>query len=207
MNIYIDSARIRLLTDKNQVQKGRDQVYLKASSSKIWETYRSIRNGDIPGDQSIAFIVTDLEATLHELMEHFVLSEAAGGLVTKGNEVLFINRLKKWDIPKGKVEEKETPERAAVREVLEETGVRAELGELFAHTWHTYQRFGSDWIKKTYWYTMKSKYDQDIKPQTDEGIEEVRWIAREEIPQIVLPNTYPSLHELLDLFLAQGEQG
>ena len=50
---------------------------------------------------------------------------AAGGLVkNERGEKLFIFRLGKWDLPKGKLSGKETAEEAAIREVKEETGLQ-----------------------------------------------------------------------------------
>ncbi len=45
---------------------------------------------------------------------------------------LLINRLS-WEIPGGKVDDGETPERAAIRECLEETGIRAMNPILLLH--------------------------------------------------------------------------
>ena len=49
--------------------------------------------------------------------------EAAGGLVQKQNEFLWIYRNNKWDLPKGKLENNETYDYAALREVKEECGL------------------------------------------------------------------------------------
>ena len=49
---------------------------------------------------------------------------AAGGLVTNDkNELLTMFRRGKWDLPKGKLDEEETIEACALREVREETGI------------------------------------------------------------------------------------
>ena len=49
---------------------------------------------------------------------------AAGGLVTNDkNELLIMFRRGKWDLPKGKLDEGETIEACALREVREETGI------------------------------------------------------------------------------------
>jgi 8-oxo-(d)GTP phosphatase len=61
--------------------------------------------------------------------------EAAGGVVLRdgadGREVLVVHRVRydDWSLPKGKLDPDETAEAAAVREVEEETGVTATLGQ------------------------------------------------------------------------------
>jgi 8-oxo-dGTP diphosphatase len=59
---------------------------------------------------------------------------AAGGLVFRGDgdalEVLLVHRPRydDWSLPKGKLNDGEDDEAAALREVEEETGLRCELG-------------------------------------------------------------------------------
>jgi 8-oxo-dGTP diphosphatase len=48
--------------------------------------------------------------------------------------LVYRERYRDWTFPKGKVEEGETDEQAALREVEEETGLRCELGEELART-------------------------------------------------------------------------
>lgn len=62
---------------------------------------------------------------------------AAGGIVIKGNEVLVVKKtyggLKgKWSFPAGFVEPGETVDEAAVREVMEETGIVASVRQVAA---------------------------------------------------------------------------
>ncbi len=57
--------------------------------------------------------------------KHFIIIQAAGGLVkNEQNEILFIFRRGKWDLPKGKNDGDEIPRECAVREVKEETGLQ-----------------------------------------------------------------------------------
>ncbi|QDX91265.1 NUDIX domain-containing protein [Brevibacillus laterosporus] len=62
---------------------------------------------------------------------------AAGGIVIKGDEVLVVKKtyggLKgKWSFPAGFVEPGETVDEAAVREVMEETGIVAHVRQVAA---------------------------------------------------------------------------
>lgn len=77
--------------------------------------------------------------------------EAAGGIVInkKTQRVLFIYRNKKWDIPKGKIEDKESPEDAAIREIQEECGLQnLEIIHSLSPTFHCYRAYDNHWIKK-----------------------------------------------------------
>lgn len=123
--------------------------------------------------------------------------EAAGGLVknSKG-EMLFIFRNGKWDLPKGKFELGETPKDAAKREVAEECGIKnISIVKEFQTTYHTYKEDNDRFLKKTYWFEMLSD-DTVLKPQTSEGITEVKWIRKNELNN-VLQNTYKSIQQII----------
>ena len=62
-----------------------------------------------------------------ELKQQFVYIEAAGGLIQQNNRYLFIYRLDKWDLPKGKIDKGETPKQAALRECEEECAINCLL--------------------------------------------------------------------------------
>jgi 8-oxo-dGTP pyrophosphatase MutT (NUDIX family) len=124
--------------------------------------------------------------------------EAAGGLVQNPNgEILMIYRLETWDLPKGKIDPGESPPEAALREVMEETGLQSlELGPFLMHSWHTYtDQKGRRVLKCTHWYRMRSPH-AELTPQTEEYIEQAVWRN----PQEFLQNpgkVYPSILELL----------
>jgi 8-oxo-dGTP pyrophosphatase MutT (NUDIX family) len=65
---------------------------------------------------------------------------AGGGIVTNElGELLMIFRRGKWDLPKGKLDEGESIEDCAIREVEEETGVKnLKLGAKLLVTEHEY---------------------------------------------------------------------
>src|SRR5690606_38316271 len=66
----------------------------------------------------------DPKGFFKELIKQVKFVKAAGGLVDNElNEFLFIKRLGKWDLPKGKLEEGEKMKETALREVEEECGI------------------------------------------------------------------------------------
>ena len=143
-------------------------------------------------------IYKNLNAGWTKFQKVFKIIEAAGGVVSnKNDERLFIHRLGKWDLPKGKMEAGESPEEAAIREVEEECGLRdLEIISNLPNTYHMY-KLGSDTIlKRTYWFKMRANGKIDIQPQTEEGITEVAWISENELDR-VRENTYKSLIELV----------
>ncbi|MBC7084005.1 MAG: NUDIX hydrolase [Firmicutes bacterium] len=80
---------------------------------------------------------------------------SAGVVVFRGDQVLIIkNRFGEWVLPKGKVEAGETPEAAALREVEEETGVRAEILRPAGTSEYTYlsDHTGEPVDKVVYWF-------------------------------------------------------
>src|SRR5690554_1731698 len=97
------------------------------------------------------------DAFFRSLLKQVKFIKAAGGLVkNEQNEYLFIKRLGKWDLPKGKLEEGENMKETAVREVEEECGIKVDvLGKKIKSTYHSYVMFGELIIKKTNWYEMK----------------------------------------------------
>lgn len=125
--------------------------------------------------------------------------EAAGGLV-KSNEktYLFIKRNGFWDLPKGKLEIAEKKKDAAVREVEEECGITVQsLGKKITKTYHIYELKTKIVLKISHWYKMKAIANQALVPQLEEGITEVKWLAKSDWP-IVRANTYPSILDVLD---------
>ncbi len=140
----------------------------------------------------------------------YVMSEritAAGGIVeNEDGKILFQYRRGKWDLPKGKLEEGETIEECAVREVEEETGLRnIILGELVGITHHFYTEKQKEIDKETYWYAMKANGEQQLVPQLQEDILELRWIHENEL-QEYLSDTYPNIIEIVEKYFDSDNQ-
>lgn len=136
----------------------------------------------------------DIEAGMERIKAsyHQVIL-AAGGLVkTPEGKTLFINRLNRWDLPKGKVEPGESMDTAALREVAEETGLQnITLGPLLLKTYHTYPYHGHQVIKETHWYAMTAP-EQRLAPQTAEDITQALWLTPAEV-EGVLQDTYGNI--------------
>ena len=123
---------------------------------------------------------------------------AAGGIVINDkNEILFIYRDEKWDLPKGKAEKNENITQTAVREVEEETGVKdLIITKPVEKTYHIFKRAKKYHLKETYWFEMKTSYDKKFTPQISEGITRVEWISKEKI-SLIMKNTYQNIKLLI----------
>ena len=123
---------------------------------------------------------------------------AAGGIVINDkNEILFIFRNQKWDLPKGKAEKNENITQTAMREVREETGIKdLIIVKPLDKTYHIFKRAKKKYLKETYWFEMKSNFDKKFTPQISEGITRVEWISKEKIP-LIMNNTYENIKLLI----------
>jgi 8-oxo-dGTP pyrophosphatase MutT (NUDIX family) len=128
----------------------------------------------------VALESEDPEALWRDFQSCFDVLEAAGGYVlNKQDQLLVFFRRGSWDLPKGKIDPGESPEQAAVREVMEETGLlNVQLGPHLADTWHTYSLKGRRILKKTWWFRMHTT-DTHLIPQTEEDIEQIQWVEPE----------------------------
>ncbi|SIS77190.1 NUDIX domain-containing protein [Kaistella chaponensis] len=143
----------------------------------------------------------NIEEIWEDFTHMFKVIEAAGGLVkNKNNELLFIRRMGKWDLPKGKIEKGESLEQAALREVEEETGLKELILEEFLNnTFHIYtERNGEKILKTTYWFKMTYVGNSQPIPQKEEGISEVSWKNEEMINNEVIRMTFENIRLILD---------
>ena len=109
----------------------------------------------------------------------------------------MIYRLGKWDLPKGKTEKDENIKETAIREVEEECGItNLELIKPLQKTYHIYFIKERIILKTSHWYLMKYDGNEELKPQIEEGIEEVAWKSQDEIEELK-NNMYSTIKELL----------
>ena len=140
----------------------------------------------------------DLEKLKSAFFKHFILIKAAGGVVkNEAGDILFIFRRGKWDLPKGKLDDNETMEQCAAREVQEETGLqKLETGKLIKITYHTYEQFGKHFLKESHWFEMEAGGSEKLIPQIEEDITEITWAKKEDLKKYLF-NTFATIADVL----------
>jgi len=155
------------------------------------------------GLQSLTIMLPYGLNALKVLSTYYTHMDAAGGVVQHQNQLLLIERLGKWDLPKGKLEGQETPEVGGQREVEEECGITAQVQYLICCTWHTYVQRGQAVLKRTYWYAMQAQSAAGLTPQTEEDITQALFMGPEQVQQ-AMQNTYASIRYVLRCFNERG---
>ena len=140
----------------------------------------------------------DLDELKKAFLKKLSLVVAAGGFVkNEKDELLLIFRRGKWDLPKGKLDKGETLEACAVREVEEETGLEnVELISPLTTTYHSFHEGTRLILKETHWFVMKAKGEQNLIPQTEEDIDEIRWVTASNI-RTYLEKAYPLVADIV----------
>ena len=128
---------------------------------------------------------------------------SAGGLVidSSGTKGLLIGRIDAkdptrekllWSLPKGHIEEGESPEQAAVREVQEETGIESEINKSLGVIDFWFMAGGKR-IHKTVHHFMFTEVSGELTPQVSE-VDEVSWFP---LAEIVDRLAYPDEKKLI----------
>ncbi|GGG53634.1 NUDIX hydrolase [Epilithonimonas arachidiradicis] len=159
--------------------------------------------------QGLNIYHNDIDQLWADFGNYFKKIDAAGGIVMNlENKILFIHRLGKWDLPKGKIEPGESREVAAVREVEEECGIfDLQLKDFINSTYHIYtDRDGKKILKTTYWFEMFYAGTETPIPQIEEGINEVGWKNEEQIESEILPSTFQNIKLILNDFKSKNPQ-
>jgi 8-oxo-dGTP pyrophosphatase MutT (NUDIX family) len=115
--------------------------------------------------------------------------KASGGLVwrrgERGLEVALVHRPKydDWTFPKGKLDPGEGWQDAALREVLEETGLRCRLGHELPLAAYTDPKGRSKVVR--YW--LMEPLGGDFEPSHE--VDEMRWVAAVEARSVLTYDT------------------
>lgn len=100
-----------------------------------------------------------------------------------------------WQFPAGGIEPGETPEEAAVRETLEETGLKVEAATLIGQRVHP--KTGREMS-----YTACSVVDGEAHVADAEELDAVAWVTLDEIPEYVPYGLFEPVQEYLDGVMA-----
>jgi len=201
--VFFNGSTIQIGSEMNKsLNNNIAKTFDLASYDVVNQIILLVESTECPSEFFI--INSDIDLVLKHFKSHFVEIPAAGGLVKNADgSLLFIKRLGVWDIPKGKIEKKETPELAAIREVEEECGLSGlQIIKQLDSTFHIYRSpylsFPKDLVlKETKWFLMSYSGSETPVPQTEENIEEVVWFSPTDLDQ-VYSNTYSSLIDFLE---------
>ncbi len=106
-----------------------------------------------------------------------------GGETTGRVEVLLVHRPRydDWSIPKGKRDPGETDEECARREVLEETGLRVELGREIAQSEYIDRKGRTKSVR--YWAMSAGEQPGSFEPNDE--VDELRWLSPRKAAKLV----------------------
>lgn len=193
--VYYNDRVILFGEIKNPPKKGKGIKICSYPGDKVSAVWKRFKK-----DSSIKmlYINGNTGKILKELIAQFNLVKAGGGLVkNKAGEYLLIFRNKKWDLPKGKLEKRESAKDGAKREVEEECGIKGvKIVSPLHETYHIYELQGKLNIKQTKWFNMSYSGSKATKPQKEEGIAKAVWVKKAGITKLH-KNMYPSIADIL----------
>lgn len=173
-----------------------------------WSDFKEIDNTDlewivnkIKSKEKLDYYILETntpEVAFNNFSANFKILQAAGGLVLNNSDkILMIHRFEHWDFPKGKVEKGEGIPEAAIREVMEETGIgSATITKELPNAYHIYE-YENKWVlKETFWYLMHSGYTGALIPQLEEDILAAVWVPLDFLSEY-MSQSYAGLRELV----------
>ncbi len=172
-------------------------LVLNATPATVSKLLALLQKTDERNLLSVTLGCLDKESCEDAIKKPFRIIKAAGGVIFKQDKLLLMFRRGVWDLPKGKLDDGESSRQGAVREVLEETGVRVAIGDRICTTWHTYALNGNRILKRTKWYRMSVVDDSRMAPQTAEDIEKLAWLDSREV-KLALTNSFSSIRYVID---------
>ncbi|MCB9203262.1 MAG: NUDIX domain-containing protein [Flavobacteriales bacterium] len=189
--VFFNEGQI-IISDKEI--KNAENIYYNSDS--ILDLLLILIDGINP-ETKINLYSENVELLWEKFCSKFNIIYAAGGVVkNKDNQILFIHRLGKWDLPKGKVEKGEEYESAGIREVEEECGItNVEILNFRKNTYHLYFQNNVYNLKITYWYDMIYDGNEKLIPQIEENIDKVEWKDETE-SQKAINQSYSNIKEL-----------
>lgn len=195
--VFVDHTPVIFIDSKEKKGKMRHIAYENLPKTRP-KLRKLIKPASLEDPQYV--LCEDVHWAFHDYFSNYRKIMAGGGIVQRKKKYLVMKRNGKWDIPKGRVEHKETIEQGAVREVEEECGIQGpKIQRFITRTFHVFTYKGKKALKETHWYLMKYDGPKETTPEISEGITEVKWMTVEELLSI-RGRTYGSINELLDVF-------
>ncbi len=192
--LFYNNRMLQLIDDTENMNLCKNEkLHIYSNPADLIITIRTFEK-----DMSIQTLYVQAKNKIGEVLEviksMYEYVSAAGGIVVNSkNELLFIHRFNKWDLPKGHVERNESIEKAAVREVIEETAVKGlTMGKYLGSTFHVYFLFNRWCVKETHYYKMFTSSNAPLIPQLSEAIEEAKWVPLSDVANI-LDKSYTSI--------------
>lgn len=195
--IYFNDGAL-VIADSPEALRGLGNLFF-IGDDELQKSFKILLSSQNKGKpMNFGLICSDPKATVQEFMGDFTVIQAAGGLAfNKLGQLLTIKRNGLWDLPKGKIERHEDQMAAALREVMEETGINMiNISNKVGETYHIYYDDDILLMKETHWYLMNSNGKGTLKPQLEEGISEVKFADLEwfNTPEF---SSYQSVHDVI----------
>ncbi|NED31056.1 NUDIX hydrolase [Streptomyces sp. SID8499] len=120
----------------------------------------------------------------------------SAAIITSNDRVLMVRRRVKegelsWQFPAGGIEPGETPEEAAVRETLEETGLKVEAISLIGQRVHPK-------TQREMSYTACRIIDGEAHVADEDELDAVSWVTLAEIPEKVPYGLFEAVQDYLN---------
>ena len=193
--IFYGNAAVIITNEKSEDENDGKSLFLKSYNNDDYlNAIKRLKEGHF---EHVIIHTDHIDSIIDQIKSQYQVIEAAGGIITnKNNETLMIFRRGKWDLPKGKIEPAESIERAAEREIEEETGVRnLTLRSKLKETYHIYKEKQIEILKISYWCHFSIDEMPILIPQTEEDITAIKWFSKAAL-SIPLGNTYGSIKYL-----------
>jgi L-threonylcarbamoyladenylate synthase len=196
--VFIENREVNF---RNQSSTLQSNGVIYAKSNESFEKTLLNRILETPENTVVTVLCDSVKKVWKNVLSDCKFIQAAGGIVQREDEFLFIERNNLWDIPKGKLESGESIEIAAQREIEEECGINElHINELICITYHTYF-FKNKWhLKETHWFHFLYNGSKQTVCQAEEGITNARWFKRHEF-SIVESKTYQSIQFVINRFV------
>jgi len=110
------------------------------------------------------------------------MKQVAAGLIVREGKLLICQRTKhqpmplKWEFPGGKIEHGEQPTDALRRELEEELGIHAKVGDELVRVRHTYRNGGTIELR----FFLVPGFEGELENRI---FKDVRWVEPADLPQ------------------------